>query len=616
MENKEGNLLIYTGFLSGWQKRYFVIDISNGYIAYGLKKDKLFNSSSYSETIPACIVLDANINGNDGITVSLNNKRKIELKIIGKDNPNEWVDAIFSLSNRIPNRIASDLSASFSNSEKVRVTFSTPSNLSSPSGSAVNKVISKEYDSLFVACDPCSLKGVMPMSAAEETIFNALIRYTFHTTLIKAKATSDVSNFDRRGRVAPSIQRKMDGNLYAYRNETMKQFGGNVATDTYWLTGYQILSHDKLMSNEELSDILKVNLTTTKWFPFKEYEIAETFHCAYFAHFTNEDLVRGLLWKLIEIQGSHKTMYIHGSSCFESVLHIWEYHEMIFNQTDAPMMLPTSHNGPIAIIGAGPAGLLMAVRLARMGYTNIDIIEASDRVGGKSVSIAKDSPNGKVVCELGTCYLSADYEPFRNYFAEYIEKEQPVSGVVDRNIVTDGDFKLKNDVKKIEKFTDYALAKAMEDNDLVGFENLTRADVLYDFYKYSEIHEKIFDGERPFPRYQPKELLGVFGKQTYDQFLRSHGLESLLGILQYAYQAQGYGSLETVPAFYGLVWITPSMIFSMFTDIINTTLDPNKLPDTISYIKNGWSSVWANVVKKNKFNIHFNATVTQIERPN
>lgn len=46
--------------------------------------------------------------------------------------------------------------------------------------------------------------------------------------------------------------------------------------------------------------------------------------------------------------------------------------------------LPTSYRSPIAIVGAGPAGLSAATYLARLGYTDVTIFEAAAVPGGIS----------------------------------------------------------------------------------------------------------------------------------------------------------------------------------------------------------------------------------------
>lgn len=613
---KEGHLQLYRNFVYGWERKYAVVDPINCFFAFSLSKSDLFNEKT--ESIPGCFIADVLHGEGKRFTVCLSNGRKLEFKTERSDSPEQWVEAIMSLTHRmagVSKSLEGPPSWSLLSSDKIRITFTTPTIDVSPTATrTINQVTTKEYQALFVACDPLSISNAIEFTPAEKEVFQSMVRFTFHTTLVEATATN-TTDIDKQGRVAPSVQRRMDGNLYAYRNETIKQFGDKAKADKYWLTCYQILSEKDEMTQEELAARLEENLKTTKWFPFKEYSIHESFHCSYFAHFQNEGLRRGLLWKLLDIQGDNKTMYIHGSSCFESVLHIFQYHDMLFSKTNAKKMLPLSKSAPIAIIGAGPAGLMMAVRLARLGYFNIEIFEASDRVGGKSVTIEKQSSLGPVICELGTCYLGSDYDEFRRYFAEFIEGEKPLSGVVDRNFVTEGEFKTKNDLKAIETFANYALAKGMEEDDLVGFKNLTRADVLYDFYRYTLLHDTIFKGEVPFPRKQPEALNQRLGKLTFYQFLKENGLESLVGILQYAYQAQGYGSLETIPAFYGLVWITPTLVYQMFIDTISLTLNDNYISDTVTYMKKGWSNVWENIMKKYKFPIHYEARMVKIERP-
>ena len=71
-------------------------------------------------------------------------------------------------------------------------------------------------------------------------------------------------------------------------------------------------------------------------------------------------------------------------------------------------------NGPkpsdhVCIIGAGPAGIHMAVSLKEKGYQNIKIFEKTGRVGGKSY----DTQIEGIYRPQGTCFLTADY--FENF---------------------------------------------------------------------------------------------------------------------------------------------------------------------------------------------------------
>jgi len=65
--------------------------------------------------------------------------------------------------------------------------------------------------------------------------------------------------------------------------------------------------------------------------------------------------------------------------------------------------------------------------------------------------------------------------------------------------------------------------------------------------------------DRIMPATQPaNNPYGVFTK-TFAQYLDDNDMGVLKGYLMYAYQVQGYGALDKIPAYYGLVWITPDM---------------------------------------------------------
>ena len=61
----------------------------------------------------------------------------------------------------------------------------------------------------------------------------------------------------------------------------------------------------------------------------------------------------------------------------------------------------------IAILGAGPAGLGAALRLARDGLAEVEIIEARDRVGGNAGSFVLEG----VHCDFGSHRLHPKLEP-------------------------------------------------------------------------------------------------------------------------------------------------------------------------------------------------------------
>ena len=71
-----------------------------------------------------------------------------------------------------------------------------------------------------------------------------------------------------------------------------------------------------------------------------------------------------------------------------------------------PIPGPKSYDDKIGIVGAGPAGIHMALLLKQKGFKSVEVLESSDRIGGKSYTVM----HRNVLHEMGTCYLSPDYD--------------------------------------------------------------------------------------------------------------------------------------------------------------------------------------------------------------
>jgi len=66
---------------------------------------------------------------------------------------------------------------------------------------------------------------------------------------------------------------------------------------------------------------------------------------------------------------------------------------------------PKSLHDKIAIVGAGPSGIHMALSLKERGFTNVVILEKNSYVGGKSWTIQHRG----AAHEMGSVYLAPDY---------------------------------------------------------------------------------------------------------------------------------------------------------------------------------------------------------------
>ena len=80
--------------------------------------------------------------------------------------------------------------------------------------------------------------------------------------------------------------------------------------------------------------------------------------------------------------------------------------------------------------------------------------------------------------------------------------------------------------------------------------------------KYAALHREIF-GEYEYSLLpQPSEANLQRIAKPFLQFLVDEGLREIEAVVLIMQTAQGYGFLETVPAYYALSWLTPKLLES------------------------------------------------------
>ena len=493
--------------------------------------------------------------------------------------------------------------------------------------------VTKDFALLVIACDPRNLIGICDYSPEEIAAFNQLVNFTFHTTLMQVKVNADT--WIEHGVIfAPSPLDLMNGSVYGFRNESAKQFGIETARGMEYnlVTVYQLLGvTDEKWTPDRFQQVLTEQLKTLTWWPFAEaYEIRTSVTTPYFNHFHADALRTGKPWELLERQGARGTLLVHASTCFESALHCWGYAGlMLDDMPGAKRALPGDKNAPIAILGSGVSGLLFATRLRTLGYTNIQILETTGQYGGKTHTFIENGPytpnsSAPTVCELGTCYLSPAYDQMVHDLGTYLEKNKQIDFTLGnpsfRGIVTEGQLPPDFNAPPVMDFSDYVTLKALAElgkpNDEVS--RLEAQIVLaVDLAIYGVLHPLYVGFDPPMPATKPVSLDGPFGQQTFLEFLKAHGLTALVGSLQYGYEVQGYGPLECIPAYYGLLWITPpitwTILLDALPDFIVELLGLKKEPVVTAWTK-GWGDFWKQMVEKQNLQITYNAQTTSIVR--
>jgi hypothetical protein len=483
-------------------------------------------------------------------------------------------------------------------------------------------VVRIEPELFVIACDPRSLVGKIDYSSDESRIFAALENFTFFTTCLQVLP---VKQQDRVVVLDAAICSKMEGLVHGYRNETAKQWGlpyANLKHRSNLVTVYQIVKAGSSPTKSELERKLRDFLSAPpKWWPFKpnDYKIVSvreqqpkgTSHPAinpldspYFNHFSAKNLAAGLPWRWLDLQGRNKTIYVHASTCFESVLHCWSYIQLLM-ETNAVKSLPRDKGALIVIIGAGVSGLLFAHELSKLQYTNVLLLEKSDRYGGKTVSLTvpdggSSRPLARTICELGTCYMSPAYDELVRALAAFTvgNARFVCAPGAERGMV--------DDTGRVLSFEEYGLKLAKEwliSKGLRGDPEQVKEALVLSAGRYVYIRGEIFGSSGDImPRTRPRgNPYGIF-TTSFEQFLDEYEMGVLKGFMLYAYEVQGYGALARIPAYYGLVWITPDIAW------------PFGKTAGVTAWKKGWENVWEQMVYRLDLNVQLKVSNLRIVR--
>lgn len=208
-----------------------------------------------------------------------------------------------------------------------------------------------------------------------------------------------------------------------------------------------------------------------------------------------------------------------------------------------------------AIIGAGPAGTHMAFRLKQKGYNDVTVFEKTGRVGGKVYTVKHaDTPH-----ELGACYTHGGYRTIRDLMEYFKLAGEPVPP---RDIIG----------SPLHPTSGVSMAQfAIEFMSATyGFDPSTLAAKLTQAaFKYVVLHGAIFGEFDPYTMFHSPmtDAQLKLTNMTILEFLTQNDLLVLEPLFLVAQTAQGYGYLDKMPAFYGLMWISPSAMQSALSQV-------------------------------------------------
>lgn len=308
-------------------------------------------------------------------------------------------------------------------------------------------------------------------------------------------------------------------------------------------------------------------------------------------------------------------------------------------ETEPPAVaVPTSSR--IAIIGAGPAGIHMASKLKKLGYANVSIYEKTDRIGGKSFTLYRDGDGNPCTqqpqadgtvdtqnclpVEMGACFLHSEYNHVRWLLKEYgltaaLAPEGRAIYTASGGPLDTFPFFLAELIKRIDGF---ALVP-----ELRAVWNLLKAMKRYN----NRVHELF--GTRDFE--MPSRLSATALEQldmTFAEFLERNSLGDLLPFVTIAMTAQGYGRASGIPAYYGLLWMKPTVLNGFLQSAVHSVLNgaseslvkevaallvggrTGAAVDFLTMLPEGYQAIWTTMAATDGLDVRLGVDVKSIDR--
>ncbi|KAF0714330.1 hypothetical protein As57867_003896, partial [Aphanomyces stellatus] len=276
----------------------------------------------------------------------------------------------------------------------------------------------------------------------------------------------------------------------------------------------------------------------------------------------------------------------------------------------APIQLKASDH--VVVVGGGPAGVHYASLLAKKGIKKITLLEASNAVGGKSLTLIDDLNTAQ---EMGTIFALETYTPIFDLATEYDPTNTKIPAALESpgymNFMGESAGANDSDPSTHLDFPHYLLRNLLLNAPAAWKANATVAQlhslVMEQAGRYFALHQSIF-GSYPYGMPPPPKDWRLIDMSAVE-FLQSNNLTALTGMLRFTQEIQGYGVLETIPAFYFLWWSHPAAVAKILQAEVAGT-------NSAYIFKNGFQPIWQAIAKahRNTVKTILNANVTRVSR--
>lgn len=197
----------------------------------------------------------------------------------------------------------------------------------------------------------------------------------------------------------------------------------------------------------------------------------------------------------------------------------------------------------IAVVGAGAAGLTVAWFLKKQGYTNVTVLEKSDRIGGKCKSLTFDGKS----FDLGANYITSSYTQVRKLAREFDMDMFAETRGHALNLETGELCSLLSATTR-----EYGLLK-------VGWQALK-----FIFHRFM-LRDQLAPASPGFLKASDnQELCGPF-----TTWLEDRGLYALEPMFNIPLTLMGYDKLQQVPAAYALTYMNPRTFMNLMMFAVN-----------------------------------------------